>query len=133
MDAEEELEKQLEKQLDEVRRRRAAQGSAVPRPVVRRRRPKMIAVFSYKGGVAKSTTVINLAATLAQMGRKTLVVDCDTQARAVRTLPHARPFRPCLESALTHGDPVTVQHHQLLLQETQRRRGGRAVAGGSKG
>jgi Mrp family chromosome partitioning ATPase len=67
--------RQLEKRMEELRRRRAAEGAGARRPI-RRRRPKMIAVFSYKGGVAKSTTVINLAATLASMGRKTLVVDC---------------------------------------------------------
>lgn len=70
--------RQLEKGMAELRRLAAERaGGTGPRTtVVRRRRPKMIAVFSYKGGVTKSTTVINLPATLAKMGRKTLAERC---------------------------------------------------------
>ena len=40
---------------------------------------KIYAVASQKGGVAKSSTVLNLATALGMMGKKVLAVDLDPQ------------------------------------------------------
>lgn len=47
---------------------------------------ELIAVSNHKGGVAKTTTAVNLGAALALSGRRVLVVDTDPQAHATMLL-----------------------------------------------
>ncbi len=91
--------------------------------------PRVITVANQKGGVAKTTTVVNLAVALAGHGQRVLVVDVDPQANASSALGiEPDPRRPDVYDALVDGVPLAA-----LAVASPELGPGSAPAGGAPG
>jgi chromosome partitioning protein len=90
---------------DTIRARQlAANRPPMPRPEATR----VIVVANQKGGVGKTTTTVNVAAALAQLGQRVLVLDLDPQGNASTALgvEHQRGV-PSTYDALVDGEPLS--------------------------
>ena len=68
---------------------------------------RVIAVANQKGGVGKTTSAINLAASLALAEQRTLLIDCDPQGNATAGIGFRKdPARRTLYNALILGEPL---------------------------
>ena len=84
-------------------RQGAMMRPSLPRPSATR----VFVVANQKGGVGKTTSTVNVAAALAQLGQRVLVIDLDPQGNASTALgvEHRRGV-PSTYDMLVEGDPL---------------------------
>lgn len=70
---------------------------------------KVIAVANHKGGVGKTTSVASIGAILANMGKRTLLVDLDAQANLTSSFLSKEP-EETIYSSLKGSSPLPVVH-----------------------
>lgn len=68
---------------------------------------RVIAITNQKGGVGKTTTAVNLGASLSASEQRTLIIDCDPQGNTTSALGFPKdPARRTLYQALILGEPI---------------------------
>ena len=89
-----------------------------PKPLSEHGGAKVIAIFNQKGGVGKTTSTINLGASLAELGRRVLLVDFDPQGALSLGLgvnAHSLPLEQTVYYALM---TPTVDIDQIVLKSS---------------
>ena len=69
---------------------------------------RVLAIVNQKGGVGKSTTAVNLAAALSELGKKVLLIDLDPQGNTTSGFGLTKHKRErCVYNALIEETPLT--------------------------
>lgn len=112
------LERDIEEAEVQIREREGSSYEAVPMQPLKSYKDKapvrhvigntkIVAIINQKGGVGKSTTAINLAAALGEMGKQVLLVDLDPQGNCSSGLGIEKSLiQQCIYDVLLNDVPI---------------------------
>lgn len=112
------LERDIEEVEVQIREREGSSYEAVPMQPLKSYKDKapvrhvigntkIVAIINQKGGVGKSTTAINLAAALGEMGKQVLLVDLDPQGNCSSGLGIEKSLiQQCIYDVLLNDVPI---------------------------
>ncbi len=112
------LERDIEEVEVQIRKREGSSYEAIPMQPLKSYKDKapvrhvigntkIVAIINQKGGVGKSTTAINLAAALGEMGKQVLLVDLDPQGNCSSGLGIEKSLiQQCIYDVLLNDVPI---------------------------
>lgn len=96
--------------------------------------PRKISFINYKGGVGKTSLVVNLAAQLAQQGKRVLLVDLDAQSNSSIWLMRLDRWNPLNTADTGHlfsiFDPGVCSLKDCIVKDVVRGKEGKALLPG---
>jgi chromosome partitioning protein len=76
----------------------------------------IISIASQKGGVGKTSTAISMASGLARKGKKTLIIDIDSQSNTSKVLAHEYPKIPVeqtIHATIINRNPLPIHASKI--------------------
>ena len=90
--------------------------------------PRKISFLNYKGGVGKTSLIVNTAACLARLGKRVLLCDFDTQSNASIWLMRLERWNKLnaegVGEVYSIFEPGTAQVKDLVLRDVVEGKGG---------